>query len=108
VASIYTGASARDKVLRSNEFFDVEKYPTATYTIKEVKQEGTNYVFVGDFALMASTKELIVPFEIVKNEEEGIYFIKANVSFDRTAYGMPTYGGVGNDVKLTVDLKLKK
>jgi hypothetical protein len=63
---------------------------------------------VGDFALMASTKELIVPFEIVKNEAEGIYFIKANVSFDRTAYGMPSYGGVGNEVKLTVDLKLEK
>jgi polyisoprenoid-binding protein YceI len=108
VASIYTGASARDKVLRGNEFFDVEKYPTATYTIKEVKQEGDAYNFIGDLTLMASTKELIVPFEIVQNEEEGIYFIKANVNFDRTAYGMPTYGGVGNEVKLTIDLTLVK
>jgi hypothetical protein len=54
------------KYLRSNEFFDVEKYPTATYTIKEVKQEANAYTFIGDLTLMASTKELIVPFEIIK------------------------------------------
>jgi polyisoprenoid-binding protein YceI len=107
VTSIFTGASARDKVLRGNQFFDVEKYPAATYTIKEVKQEANAYTFIGDLTLMASTKELIVPFEIIKNEE-GIYFIKANVNFDRTAYGMPTYSGVGNDVKLTIDLTLVK
>jgi hypothetical protein len=57
---------------------------------------------------MASKKALIIPFEIIKNEAEGIYYIKADVNFDRTAYGMPAYAGVGNDVKLTVDLRLVK
>ena len=62
----------------------------------------------GEFTLMSSTKALNIPFEIKKNKTTGAYKLLGEVAFDRTEYGMAPYGGVGDEVKLTIDVMLEK
>lgn len=54
-ASVFTHHEGRDKDLRSENFFDVENYPTLSFSGKIVK-EGDNYSLVGDFTMKDVTK----------------------------------------------------
>jgi len=56
--SIDTGVEARDKDLRSANFFDVEKYPTITFQSKRSETKGAETVLVGDFTMHGVTKEI--------------------------------------------------
>ena len=44
--SVFTDHKKRDKHLRSPDFFDVEKFPTMTYTMKSYKKAGDTYTAV--------------------------------------------------------------
>ncbi len=39
-ASVTTGSEMRDGHLKGADFFDVEKYPTITFTLKSISQDG--------------------------------------------------------------------
>ena len=62
--SVDTGVAARDKDLRSANFFDVEKYPTITFQTKSAAMEGENTVLVGDFTMHGVTKSLSRPVKV--------------------------------------------
>lgn len=56
-ASIDTGADYRDSHLRGEDFFDVERFPTITYTSKRVeKLDETHYRVVGDLTMRGVTR----------------------------------------------------
>lgn len=55
VASISTENDQRDTHLKSNDFFDAEKYPTIAFKGKLVK-EGGKYYLKGDFTMRDVTK----------------------------------------------------
>ena len=57
-ASVTTNHEKRDAHLRNPDFFDAEKYPTITYTMKSYKKAGDGYVAVGDITLHGVTKEI--------------------------------------------------
>ncbi len=57
-ASVTTGHEKRDKHLRSDDFFNVDKYPTMTYRMKSYRKEGEDYVATGDLILRGVTKEI--------------------------------------------------
>ena len=50
--------------LKSADFFDVETYPTATFTSTEIRQEGDGYVMVGNLNLHGITKSISFPVDI--------------------------------------------
>lgn len=56
-ASVSTNNDSRDKDLRSDNFFDVEKYPDLTFKGK-ITKEGDNYYLVGDFTIKDVTKQV--------------------------------------------------
>lgn len=59
--TVNTYLSMRDDHLRSADFFDVEKYPTITFTSVSVKKaKGNNYVITGNFTMHGVTKTLIL------------------------------------------------
>ncbi len=59
VQSINTDNGARDKHLRSSDFFDMEKYPTITFkSTKVVKGEGNNFKLTGDLTMKGVTKSV--------------------------------------------------
>jgi polyisoprenoid-binding protein YceI len=61
VASIDTKDAKRDLHLRSDEFFDVEKFPTIQFVSKKVHRTGQDTAFVtGDLTMRGITKEVIL------------------------------------------------
>jgi polyisoprenoid-binding protein YceI len=59
VATINTRDTDRDAHLRSADFFEVEKYPSMTFTSKKViRGEGSNFKLVGDLTIKDVTREV--------------------------------------------------
>ena len=62
--SLTTFNERRDRDLRSPEWFDVEKFPTANFTSREVVKQGEGYVLRGPLTLHGVTKEIEIPFNL--------------------------------------------
>ena len=60
VASITTDNAQRDGHLKTADFFEVEKFPTATFRSTSVKAKGDDFVLTGDFKIgRASCRERV-------------------------------------------------
>ena len=65
-ASIDTHNEARDKHLKSADFFEVEKYPTIVFKTKKVVSLGDGkYTLVGDLTMKDITKAVEIPVTIL-------------------------------------------
>jgi len=65
-ASLDTRVANRDKVLRSDDFFDVERFPTLSFHSTSVKSTGKeNYDVEGDLTIHGVTKHVTVPAKII-------------------------------------------
>jgi polyisoprenoid-binding protein YceI len=65
-ASLDTRSSGRDKVLRSDDFFDVERFPTLSFRSTSVKATGKEtYDVEGDFTIHGITKHITVPVKMI-------------------------------------------
>jgi len=61
-ASIDTSNEGRDKDLRSDNFFDVAKYPTITFKSTKIEPKGKDtYEVTGEFSMHGVTKTITVP-----------------------------------------------
>lgn len=63
-ASIDTGIGRRDRHLRSEDFFHVERFPTVTFESVRVEGAGRRVIVVGRLTLRGVTREMIVPVEV--------------------------------------------
>jgi polyisoprenoid-binding protein YceI len=117
IESIDTGVEARDKHLRTADFFDAAKYPEMTFKSTRIERKGKDaYVLYGDFTLKGVTKQIQLPFTItgaIKDPWGNTRFgINAQTRINRRDYGID-YGNamanggfdVGNEV--TIDLQLE-
>jgi polyisoprenoid-binding protein YceI len=118
-ASVDTRVENRDKDLRSDHFFDVEKYPTLTFKSTKVEQvEPGKLKVTGDLTLHGVTKPVILevegPTAPVKdpwgNQRAAV---NATTKINRQDFGMKfspamDSGGlvVGNDVVITIDVEM--
>lgn len=115
VASIDTEVEARDRHLRSADFFEVEKYPEMTFRSTRVERKGKDgYVLHGDLTIKGVTKPVQLPFTItgaVKDARGNTRFgIEAETRINRRDFGI-TYGsafaGGGLDVGNEVTIRLR-
>ncbi|HET7619780.1 MAG TPA: YceI family protein [Vicinamibacterales bacterium] len=61
-ASIDTGEPARDKHLRSADFFDVDKFPTLTFrSTQVVRKSPESFDVTGDLTIHGVTKRITLP-----------------------------------------------
>ena len=61
---IFTGIQKRDDHLRSPDFFDIEKYPTISFTSININSvNGNNANATGDLTIRGITRRIIVPVE---------------------------------------------
>lgn len=114
-ASINTGAEDLEKVLRSATFFDVEKYPQLTFRSQSLQFEGDRPSSVqGQLTMLGVTQPLTLTFEnfncgahpVSKKEECGAHLTG---TLKRSDYGMKSLlPGIGDDVKLTVQVEAYK
>jgi polyisoprenoid-binding protein YceI len=64
-ASIDTRNADRDAHLRSNDFFDMDRYPEITFSSTSVDQVGDNrYAVTGDLTIKGVTRPVTVEFEL--------------------------------------------
>ncbi len=92
-ASIDTGVEARDKHLRTADFFEVEKYPEITFQSSKIVKKEKNFIAIGTFTMHGVSKEISIPFtstgkfynQITKKNLMGF---SANLQLDRRDYGM--------------------
>jgi polyisoprenoid-binding protein YceI len=118
-ASINTGNEKRDADLRSENFFEVEKYPLITFKSKRIEKKGDGYVMVGDLTMHGVTREVSFPFKFLGKIKDpwGNTRIGAEASLviDRRDFGLKydkrlDAGGlvVGNEVKIELNVEAVK
>ena len=116
VESIDTGVDARDKHLRSADFFEVAKYPEMIFKSTSIARKGRNYVLHGDFTLKGVTKQVALPFSVtgaIKDPRGDTRFgVQAQTTINRRDYGINfgsamASGGfdVGNEVTIRLQLE---
>ena len=118
-ASVDTRVENRDKDLRSDHFFEVEKYPTITFKSTKVEQVAPGQLKVtGDLTIHGTTKSVVLdvegPTAPVKdpwgNQRAAV---SATTKINRQDFGVKwnatmDNGGlvVGNDVTITIDVEM--
>jgi polyisoprenoid-binding protein YceI len=71
--------------LKSDDFFGVEKFPTAKFVIKDVKmQTATKYHIKGDMTIKGITHAVEFPAEISVLEDKAV--ASASITIDRSKY----------------------
>ncbi len=71
--------------LKSDDFFGVETYPTATFVItKAVPQGPGNYKVVGNITIKGATQEIQFPATLEENG--GVYTATADLTIDRSKF----------------------
>ncbi|MDN5621093.1 MAG: YceI family protein [Psychrobacter sp.] len=111
--SIDTGWEARDEHLKTDEFFNVEKYPTMSFKSTQVNFINPQQAKVtGDFTLLGQTKPLTLNLTLKKIDDspltkEPVVGFRATGNIDRTAYGMDAYSqGITTNVPIQIDGEL--
>jgi polyisoprenoid-binding protein YceI len=60
--SLTTFNERRDRDLKTADWFDVEKFPTAVFSSREIAKQGDGYVMRGTLTLHGVTKDVEIPF----------------------------------------------
>jgi polyisoprenoid-binding protein YceI len=117
VSTIDTGEPARDAHLKTDTFFDVAKFPTATFTSSSVVKNGNRLTVNGNLTLHGVTLPVVLDAEGPSTPVEGARDHKphsgfsATTTLSRTAYGIGTSFPavvVGDEVKLTIEIEIVK
>jgi polyisoprenoid-binding protein YceI len=119
VASINTDNEMRDNHLKSDDFFNAEKYPNITFKSTSFKKvSGNKYVLEGDLTIRDVTKK--VKLDVVYNgtvkDMRGtstagfkvtgsVNRFDYNLKWNKTIEAGPV---VGKDVNLTINIEVKK
>jgi polyisoprenoid-binding protein YceI len=119
VDSVSSGNEQRDGHIKAADFFDVEKYPTATFKSTGVRADGDSYVLGGEFTLKGVTKP--VTLDLVFNGTNPgmghgeVAGFEASVVLNRKDFGidfeLPLETGgtvVGDKVNITLEIEALK
>ena len=115
-ASITTDNEARDKHLKSPEFFDVEKFPTITFKSTAVKEVAKGRLeVIGDFTMHGVTKRISFPITNAGTQagmQPGSVvagFVDGALTLNRNEFGIKTFPGViGESVAVSLNVEAGK
>ena len=116
VTGVDTGMSPRDNDLKSDHYFDVEKYATATFTSTSVAKGGSGLQVSGNLTLHGVTKPVVLDVSGPTGPITGMDK-KPHAGFEATATIHRTDFGIGANVpeailsdavKLTIELDAAK
>lgn len=114
VESIDTGNERRDGHLRSDDFFDVEKYPTITFKSTSAKMDGETILLTGDFTMHGTTKSITLPVTVLgvgvhPRSKAPLAGFETEIVLKRSDYGVNNWtdaaGVLGDEVKVTITLE---
>ena len=69
--TVNTDNKARDKHLRNEDFFHVEKYPDICFVSTSISQKGSKFVTDGQLTMHGVTKNVSIPFTYSNGEFKG-------------------------------------
>jgi len=106
-ASIDTGNDSRDKDLRSDGYFGVEKFPTLSFASSKVTPKGSNaFDVTGNLTIHGVTKTITIPASFLGEMETKMgqrAGFKSAFAIKRSDYGITSGAGiVGDDVNITI------
>lgn len=104
-----TDNGIRDKALKSDEYFDVAKYPKIMMKSTSIaKGSGANeYVGTFNLTIKNKTKSIKIPFTFTEDGETGTF--KGQFTIDRTEFGVGEETRLlSNDAKVSIKLNVKK
>ena len=116
VSGVDTGNSSRDSDLKSSNFFDVEKFPTATFTSTSVVKNGDKLTINGNLTVHGVTKPVVLEAEGPAGPVPGMDHkphagFSATTTISRFDFGIASKypaSVVGDAVKLTIELDVVK
>lgn len=103
--------------LKSSDFFDVEKYPTATFKVKSAtKKSDTEYTFKGDLTFLDKTNEIEFPAKVKIDKDSATG--EAKIKVNRTKWGLKYNSGsffkdlgdklISDEFEITLNISAKK
>lgn len=109
-ASIDTGNGSRDKDLRSENFFDVAKYPEITFQSTNVKKSGDDWIASGTFTMKGVSKSIELPFTVsgpVKDPWGSQRIgVESSTKLKRSDYDITADKGlIGDDIKINLTVE---
>ena len=115
IDSLVTGSEKFDAHLKSADFFDVKKFPTAKFVSKKVTATGENKAKVeGELTLHGVTKTVILEVKINKKgtslvtQKETVGF-SATAQIKRSEFGIDYAApGISDEVKLKIEVEANK
>jgi len=109
--SVFVDDEGLAKHLKSPDFFDVEKFPKATFTstkiVPDTAKDAGNYTVTGDFNLHGQVKSITFPAKITVTDAD--VAVDAEFSINRKDFGI-VYAGKADDLirdDVVIRLKLK-
>ena len=120
VSSVDTRVEARNKDLKSPNFFDVEKYPTIEFKSKRIVSSGEKLQVIGDLTIHGTTREVTLDVdgptaELADPWGNSRRGISATTTINRKDFNL-TYNSllktgeavVGDNVKIQIDAEMVK
>lgn len=110
-ASVDTAVEKRDAHLKSKDFFDVEKFATATFTSTAVKKlDDTSYEVTGDFTLLGVSQPVTTKVVVTGTgkgmEGEARTGFETEFTVKRSAFGITFMeGALSDDVKIKINVE---
>ncbi|WP_439582692.1 YceI family protein [Dyadobacter bucti] len=102
-ASFKTNNNSRDKDMKSEKYFFVEKYPEIHFKSTKVEKQNGAYQATGKLSIRDVTKTVTLPFEAKKNAD-GTYALSSTFQVNRIDYNVGEKDWKLKDV-VTVTLK---
>ena len=113
--SLNTRVEMRDNDLRSDKFFDVQKFPTITFKSKRAEAAGKGKLKVtGDLTIHGVTKEVVHdvdgPAGPVKDPRGNTHMgASATTTIKRSDFGVSSLPAmIGDEVQITLDVEMVK
>lgn len=110
-ATVNTENKTRDGHLKNEDFFNVEKFRTISFTSDKIWKEGDNFITKGKMTMHGVTQEVSIPFRV--NENGNKMTFTGEIELNRFDYGLGAekYDGtfmVGELVKIKINCVLIK
>ncbi len=105
--SINTGNALQNKHAKSDEWFDVAKYPVIKYVSKKIVKTATGYQVTGDMDMHGVKKELVIPFNFQPTGNTALF--KASFNINRNDFHLGKPGpDVAEVIKVDVSVPVVK
>jgi polyisoprenoid-binding protein YceI len=107
VATINTGNGLQNKHAKSDEWFDVAKYPQIHFISQKIVKAGNSYQVTGDLEIHGVKKPATIPFTFIRSGAGGKFAGTFTVNRSDFKVGKPG-GDVGEQIKLDISVPVTK